>query len=49
MDALQIISQSSMKTEKPAIQIGDYVRIAVKIREGDKERNGYSRFIPPTL
>ena len=39
MDALQIISQSSMKTEKPAIQIGDYVRIAVKIREGDKERN----------
>ena len=39
MDALQIISQSSMKTEKPAIEIGDYVRIAVKIREGDKERN----------
>ena len=39
MDALQIISQSSMKTEKPAIQIGDYVRIEVKIREGDKERN----------
>ena len=39
MDALQIISQSSMKTEKPAIEIGDYVRIAVRIREGDKERN----------
>ena len=39
MDELKLISQSSMKTEKPAIQIGDYVRIAVKIREGDKERN----------
>ena len=39
MDALQIISQSSLKAEKPAVQIGDYVRIAVRIREGDKERN----------
>ena len=38
MDALQIISQSSLKAEKPAVQIGDYVRIAVRIREGDKER-----------
>ena len=39
MDALPLISQSSLKAEKPAVQIGDYVRIAVRIREGDKERN----------
>ena len=39
MDALQIISQSSLKAEKPAVEIGDYVRVAVRIREGDKVRN----------
>lgn len=38
MDALKLISQSSMKADKPELQIGDYVRVAVKIREGDKER-----------
>ena len=38
MDALQMISQSSMKADKPQIQVGDQVRVAVKIREGDKER-----------
>ncbi len=38
MDALQIISQSSMKADKPEIQVGDQVRVSVKIREGDKER-----------
>lgn len=38
MDALKLISQSSMKADKPEIQIGDYVKVSVKIREGDKER-----------
>ena len=38
MDALKLISQSSMKEVKPELQVGDYVRVAVKIREGDKER-----------
>ncbi|MGI5893339.1 MAG: 50S ribosomal protein L19 [Candidatus Merdivicinus sp.] len=38
MDALKLISQSSMKADKPEIQIGDYVKVGVKIREGDKER-----------
>ncbi len=38
MDALKLISQSSLKADKPALRIGDYVRVAVKIREGDKER-----------
>ena len=38
MDALKLISQSSMKADKPEIQVGDYVKVSVKIREGDKER-----------
>lgn len=38
MDALKLISQSSLKADKPKIEIGDYVRVGVKIREGDKER-----------
>ena len=38
MDALKLISQSSMKADKPELLVGDYVRVAVKIREGDKER-----------
>ncbi|HIT09378.1 MAG TPA: 50S ribosomal protein L19 [Candidatus Merdivicinus faecavium] len=38
MDALKLISQSSMKADKPEIRIGDYVKVGVKIREGDKER-----------
>lgn len=38
MDALKLISESSMKADKPQLLVGDYVRVAVKIREGDKER-----------
>ena len=38
MDALKLISQSSMKADKPEIQVGDYVKVSVKIREGNKER-----------
>lgn len=38
MDALKLISQSSMKAEKPVINIGDTVRVHVKITEGDKSR-----------
>ena len=38
MDALKLISQSSMKADSPKLQVGDYVRVSVKIREGDKER-----------
>ncbi|MCI8602190.1 MAG: 50S ribosomal protein L19 [Oscillospiraceae bacterium] len=38
MDALKLISQSSMKADKPQLLVGDYVRVSVKIREGDKER-----------
>ena len=38
MDALKLIAQSSMKADVPKIEVGDYVRVNVKIREGDKER-----------
>ena len=38
MDALKLIAQDSMKAELPVVEIGDTVNVAVKIREGDKER-----------
>ena len=38
MDALKLIAQSSMKAESPKVEVGDYVRVNVLIREGDKER-----------
>lgn len=38
MDALKIIEQSSMKAEAPQIEIGDLVKVSVRIKEGDKSR-----------
>ena len=38
MDALKLIAQDSLKAELPVVEIGDTVNVAVKIREGDKER-----------
>lgn len=38
MDALKIIEQSSMKAEAPQIEIGDFVKVSVRIKEGDKSR-----------
>lgn len=38
MDALKLIAQDSLKSEVPAIEIGDTVKVHVKIREGEKER-----------
>lgn len=38
MDALKTISAQSMKSELPKFSIGDTVKVAVNIREGDKER-----------
>ena len=38
MDALKIIEQSSMKAEAPVIEVGDLVKVAVRIKEGDKSR-----------
>ena len=38
MDTLKLIAQDSLKSEVPVIEIGDTVKVHVKIREGDKER-----------
>ena len=38
MDALKMMAQSSLKENAPAFDIGDTVRVDVKIREGDRER-----------
>ena len=38
MDALKLISDSSMKKEAPAVNVGDTVKVHVKIKEGDKNR-----------
>ena len=38
MDALKLIESQSMKSELPELNIGDTVKVHVKIKEGDKER-----------
>ena len=38
MDALKMISESSMKQEVPEVAIGDTVKVHVRIKEGDKSR-----------
>ena len=38
MDALKIIAQDSMKAEAPVIEVGDLVKVSVRIKEGDKSR-----------
>lgn len=38
MDALKIISDSSLKKDVPAFEVGDTVKVYVKIKEGDKYR-----------
>lgn len=38
MDALKLIEQGSMKAESPKIEIGDLVKVHVKIKEGEKFR-----------
>ena len=38
MNALELISNSSMKENAPVVEIGDTVKVHVKIQEGDKSR-----------
>ena len=38
MDALRLIANSSLKTELPVVNVGDTVRVQVKIKEGERER-----------
>ena len=38
MDALQQLTANQLKEDKPVIEIGDTVKVHVKIREGERER-----------
>ncbi len=38
MDALKLIEQGSMKADAPVIEIGDLVKVHVRIKEGEKYR-----------
>lgn len=38
MDALKLISNSSLKENAPIINVGDTVKVHVNIKEGDKSR-----------
>ena len=38
MDALKLMTNGMLKEQPPVIEIGDTVNVAVKIREGEKER-----------
>ncbi|WP_028509962.1 50S ribosomal protein L19 [Ruminococcus sp. NK3A76] len=38
MDALKLISNSSLKKDAPVLNVGDTVRVHVRIKEGDKSR-----------
>ena len=38
MDALKLIAQDSLDAEVPSFEVGDSVRVHVKIKEGDRER-----------
>ena len=38
MDALKIISEGCIKAERPEFNVGDTVRVDVRIKEGERER-----------
>lgn len=38
MDILKAITQEQLRTDLPELQIGDYVKVYIKIKEGNRER-----------
>lgn len=38
MDIIRAIEQEQMKTDLPKMDIGDYVKVHVKVKEGNRER-----------
>ena len=38
MDLMKALTQEYMKTEVPSVNVGDTVRVHVKIKEGNRER-----------
>ena len=39
MDLIKILSEQCMKPELPELNVGDTVRITVRVKEGSRERN----------
>ena len=38
MNAIELITKDGIKAEKPQFNVGDFVRVHVKIKEGQRER-----------
>jgi len=38
MDAIKLMTEGMVKAEQPKFEVGDTVRVDVRIKEGDKER-----------
>lgn len=38
MDLVKILNEQQMRKETPAVQVGDTVKVHVKIKEGNRER-----------
>ena len=39
MDLVKVLSEQYMKPELPAMNVGDTVRVTVRVKEGNRERN----------
>ena len=40
MDAMKIITEGMIKEDRPEFNVGDTVRVSVRIKEGERERTG---------
>jgi large subunit ribosomal protein L19 len=38
MDLIKLIEQEQLRTDLPIVEIGDYVRVHLKVKEGSRER-----------
>ena len=38
MDAMKIITEGMIKADQPKFEVGDTVRVSVRIKEGERER-----------
>ena len=38
MDLIKMLNEQNMKSEVPSFNVGDTVRVAIKVKEGSKER-----------
>ena len=52
MDLVQTLSQQYMKPELPEMNVGDTVRVIVRVKEGNRERTqavSYTHLTLPTI